>query len=103
MYLRIYILNLCQSLTNKSLPIYRDVIDKLTTPADYTCKYNCFLIGRMKATPEGWASVHIKNGVYNLAMETTQNYIAVCIPFLKGDTIAFGEKGFYDLATVKAG
>lgn len=94
-----------QSLTNiKFMPRYDSVIGTMTSPSqEYECAINCFLIGTIKATPNGWAAVRSKsNNNYFLALETNQKEIGVCIPFKKGDTIILSSAGAYNLGVARA-
>lgn len=88
----------------KFLPRYGDVIGTMTAPSqEYTCGCNCFLIGTIKGTSVGWASVRsVYSKNYFLALETTQNEIAICIPFRKGDKILLGSTGIYNLGVARA-
>ena len=76
----------------------------MTAPSqEYTCVVNSFLIGTMKAMPDGWATVRsMSNLNYYLAIETTQNETAICIPFKKGDKILLGSTGIYNLGVARA-
>ena len=88
----------------KFLPRYDAVIGTMTAPSqEYTCICNCFLIGTIKGVPDGWASVRSRdNESYYLALETTQNETAICIPFKKGDKIFLGSTGIYNLGVARA-
>lgn len=88
----------------KFLPRYDAVIGTMTSPSqEYTCGCNCFLIGTIKGAPDGWASVRsAHNTNYFLALETTQNETAICIPFKKGDKIFLGSTGIYNLGVARA-
>ena len=88
----------------KFLPRYDAVIGTMTSPSqEYTCDCNCFLIGTIKGTSTGWASVRSTyNKNYYLALETTQNETAICIPFKKGDKIFLGSTGIYNLGVARA-
>ena len=76
----------------------------MTSPSqEYTCVCNCFLIGTIKGVQDGWASVRSTHGKnYYLALETTQNETAICIPFQKGDKIFLGSTGIYNLGVARA-
>lgn len=94
-----------QSLTNiKFMPRYDSVIGTMTSPSqEYECAINCFLIGTIKAVPNGWAGVRSKSNTnYFLALETNQKEIGVCIPFKKGDTIVLSSTGAYNLGVARA-
>ena len=88
----------------KFLPRYDAVIGTMTSPSqEYTCVVNSFLIGTIKAVPDGWASVRSMDNLnYYLALETTQNETAICIPFKKGDVIKLGSAGIYNLGVARA-
>ena len=96
---------ICQSLGEyKFLPRYDAVIGTMTAPSQqYDCLCNCFLIGTIKGVSDGWASVRsMYNKNYYLALETTQNETAICIPFKKGDKIFLGSTGIYNLGVARA-
>lgn len=86
-----------------------DVNGKLIAPdyksavaiqSNYTCMINGYVIGTIQGTVNGWASIRSsKNANYFLALCTSsENPIAVCIPFASGDSVIFGSSGTYNLA-----
>ena len=72
--------------------------------SNYTCMTNGYVIGTIQGSVNGWASIRSsKNANYFLALGTSsENPIAVCIPFAAGDTVIFGTIGTYNLAFVPA-
>lgn len=90
-----------------------DVNGKLIAPdyqsavaiqSNYTCITNGYVIGTIQGTVNGWASIRSsKNANYFLALCTSsENPIAVCIPFASGDSVIFGSSGTYNLAFAPA-
>lgn len=90
-----------------------DVNGKLMTPdyksavaiqSNYTCMTNGYVIGTIQGAVNGWASIRSsKNANYFLALCTSsENPIAVCIPFASGDSVIFGSSGTYNLAFASA-
>lgn len=90
-----------------------DVTGKLIAPdyksavaiqSNYTCMTNGYVIGTIQGTVNGWASIRSsKNANYLLALCTSsENPIAVCIPFASGDSVIFGSSGTYNLAFASA-
>lgn len=86
-----------------------DVNGKLIVPdyksavaiqSNYTCMTNGYVIGTIQGAVNGWASIRSsKNANYFLALCTSsENPIAVCIPFASGDSVIFGSTGTYNLA-----
>ena len=70
----------------------------------YTCITNGYVIGTIQGAVNGWASIRSsKNANYFLALCTSsENPIAVCIPFASGDSVIFGSSGTYNLAFAPA-
>lgn len=90
-----------------------DVNGKLIAPdyksavaiqSNYTCMINGYVIGTIQGAVNGWASIRSsKNANYFLALCTSsENPIAVCIPFASGDSVIFGSSGTYNLAFAPA-
>lgn len=90
-----------------------DVTGKLIAPdyksavaiqSNYTCMTNGYVIGTIQGAVNGWASIQSsKNANYFLALCTSsENPIAVCIPFASGDSVIFGSSGTYNLAFAPA-
>ena len=90
-----------------------DVTGKLIAPdyqsavaiqSNYTCITNGYVIGTIQGAVNGWASIRSsKNANYFLALCTSsENPIAVCIPFASGDSVIFGSSGTYNLAFAPA-
>lgn len=90
-----------------------DVTGKLIAPdyksavaiqSNYTCMTNGYVIGTIHGAVNGWASIRSsKNANYFLALCTSsENPIAVCIPFASGDSVIFGSSGTYNLAFAPA-
>ena len=90
-----------------------DVNGKLIAPdyksavaiqSNYTCMTNGYVIGTIQGAVNGWASIRSsKNANYFLALCTSsENPIAVCIPFASGDSVIFGSSGTYNLAFAPA-
>lgn len=90
-----------------------DVTGKLIAPdyksavaiqSNYTCMTNGYVIGTIQGAVNGWASIRSsKNANYFLALCTSsENPIAVCIPFALGDSVIFGSSGTYNLAFAPA-
>lgn len=90
-----------------------DVTGKLIAPdyksavaiqSNYTCMINGYVIGTIQGAVNGWASIRSsKNANYFLALCTSsENPIAVCIPFASGDSVIFGSSGTYNLAFAPA-
>lgn len=90
-----------------------DVTGKLIAPdyksavaiqSNYTCMTNGYVIGKIQGAVNGWASIRSsKNANYFLALCTSsENPIAVCIPFASGDSVIFGSSGTYNLAFAPA-
>lgn len=90
-----------------------DVNGKLIAPdyksavaiqSNYTCMTNGYVIGTIQGEVNGWASIRSsKNANYFLALCTSsENPIAVCIPFASGDSVIFGSSGTYNLAFAPA-
>jgi hypothetical protein len=90
-----------------------DVNGKLIAPdyksavaiqSNYTCMTNGYVIGTIQGAVNGWASIRSsKNANYLLALCTSsENPIAVCIPFASGDSVIFGSSGTYNLAFAPA-
>lgn len=90
-----------------------DVNGKLIAPdyksavaiqSNYTCMTNGYVIGTIHGAVNGWASIQSsKNANYFLALCTSsENPIAVCIPFASGDSVIFGSSGTYNLAFAPA-
>lgn len=90
-----------------------DVNSKLIAPdyksavaiqSNYTCMTNGYVIGTIQGAVNGWASIRSsKNANYFLALCTSsENPIAVCIPFASGDSVIFGSSGTYNLAFAPA-
>lgn len=90
-----------------------DVNGKLIAPdyksavaiqSNYTCMTNGYVIGTIQGAVNGWASIRSsKNANYFLALCTSsENPIAVCIPFASGDSVIFGSSGTYNLAFASA-
>ena len=88
---------------------FADVNGKLIAPdyksavaiqSNYTCMTNGYVIGTIQGAVNGWASIRSsKNANYFLALCTSsENPIAVCIPFASGDSVIFGSSGTYNLA-----
>lgn len=72
--------------------------------SNYTCMINGYVIGTIQGEVNGWASIRSsKNANYFLALCTSsENPIAVCIPFASGDSVIFGSSGTYNLAFAPA-
>ena len=72
--------------------------------SNYTCMINGYVIGTIQGAVNGWASIRSsKNTNYFLALCTSsENPIAVCIPFASGDSVIFGSSGTYNLAFAPA-
>ena len=72
--------------------------------SNYTCMINGYVIGTIQGAVNGWASIRSsKNANYFLALCTSsENPIAVCIPFASGDSVIFGSSGTYNLAFASA-
>ena len=72
--------------------------------SNYTCMTNGYVIGTIQGAVNGWASIRSsKNANYLLALCTSsENPIAVCIPFASGDSVIFGSSGTYNLAFAPA-
>ena len=72
--------------------------------SNYTCMTNGYVIGTIQGAVNGWASIRSsKNANYFLALCTSsENPIAVCIPFASGDSVIFGSSGTYNLAFAPA-
>lgn len=72
--------------------------------SNYTCMTNGYVIGTIQGAVNGWASIRsAKNANYFLALCTSsENPIAVCIPFASGDSVIFGSSGTYNLAFAPA-
>ena len=72
--------------------------------SNYTCMTNGYVIGTIQGEVNGWASIRSsKNANYFLALCTSsENPIAVCIPFASGDSVIFGSSGTYNLAFAPA-
>ncbi len=72
--------------------------------SNYTCMTNGYVIGTIRGAVNGWASIRSsKNANYFLALCTSsENPIAVCIPFASGDSVIFGSSGTYNLAFAPA-
>lgn len=72
--------------------------------SNYTCMINGYVIGTIQGAVNGWASIRSsKNANYFLALCTSsENPIAVCIPFASGDSVIFGSIGTYNLAFAPA-
>jgi len=72
--------------------------------SNYTCMINGYVIGTIQGAVNGWASIRSsKNANYFLALCTSsENPIAVCIPFASGDSVIFGSSGTYNLAFAPA-
>ena len=72
--------------------------------SNYTCTTNGYVIGTIQGAVNGWASIRSsKNANYFLALCTSsENPIAVCIPFASGDSVIFGSSGTYNLAFAPA-
>ena len=72
--------------------------------SNYTCMTNGYVIGTIQGAVNGWASIQSsKNANYFLALCTSsENPIAVCIPFASGDSVIFGSSGTYNLAFAPA-
>lgn len=72
--------------------------------SNYTCMTNGYVIGTIQGAVNGWASIRSsKNANYFLALCTSsENPIAVCIPFASGDSVIFGSSGTYNLAFASA-
>lgn len=92
---------------------FADVNGKLIAPdyksavaiqSNYTCMTNGYVIGTIQGAVNGWASIRSsKNANYFLALCTSsENPIAVCIPFALGDSVIFGSSGTYNLAFAPA-
>lgn len=92
---------------------FADVNGKLIAPdyksavaiqSNYTCMTNGYVIGTIQGAVNGWASIRSsKNANYFLALCTSsENPIAVCIPFASGDSVIFGSSGTYNLAFASA-
>lgn len=92
---------------------FADVNSKLIAPdyksavaiqSNYTCMINGYVIGTIQGAVNGWASIRSsKNANYFLALCTSsENPIAVCIPFASGDSVIFGSSGTYNLAFAPA-
>lgn len=90
-----------------------DVNGKLIAPdyksaaaiqSNYTCMTNGYVIGTIQGAVNGWAFIRsAKNANYFLALCTSsENPIAVCIPFASGDSVIFGSSGTYNLAFAPA-
>lgn len=90
-----------------------DVNGKLIAPdyqsavaiqSNYTCITNGYVIGTIQGAVNGWAFIRSsKNANYFLALCTSsENPIAVCIPFASGDSVIFGSIGTYNLAFAPA-
>lgn len=90
-----------------------DVTGKLIAPdyksavaiqSNYTCMTNGYVIGTIQGAVNGWAFIRSsKNANYFLALCTSsENPIAVCIPFASGDSVIFGSSGTYNLAFASA-
>ena len=85
--------------SNLIVPDYKSAV---TIQNNYICASNGYVIGTIQGEASGWASIRSSNQMsYFLALCTSSdNPIAVCIPFAAGDTVIFGEKGIYNLAFV---
>lgn len=72
--------------------------------SNYTCITNGYVIGTIQGAVNGWAAIRSsKNINYFLALCTSsENPIAVCIPFASGDSVIFGPSGTYNLAFAPA-
>lgn len=72
--------------------------------SNYTCMTNGYVIGTIQGAVNGWAAIRSsKNANYFLALCTSsENPIAVCIPFASGDSVIFGSSGTYNLAFAPA-
>ena len=72
--------------------------------SNYTCMINGYVIGTIQGAVNGWASIRSsKNANYFLALCTSsENPIAVCIPFASGDSVIFGSSGTYNIAFAPA-
>lgn len=72
--------------------------------SNYTCMTNGYVIGTIQGAVNGCASIRSsKNANYFLALCTSsENPIAVCIPFASGDSVIFGSSGTYNLAFAPA-
>ena len=72
--------------------------------SNYTCMTTGYVIGTIQGAVNGWASIRSsKNANYFLALCTSsENPIAVCIPFASGDSVIFGSSGTYNLAFAPA-
>lgn len=72
--------------------------------SNYTCMTNGYVIGTIQGEVNGWASIRSsKNANYFLALCTSsENPIAVCIPFASGDSVIIGSSGTYNLAFAPA-
>lgn len=92
---------------------FADVNSKLIAPdyqsavaiqSNYTCITNGYVIGTIQGAVNGWAAIRSsKNANYFLALCTSsENPIAVCIPFASGDSVIFGSSGTYNLAFAPA-
>ena len=92
---------------------YTELNSKLIAPdyksavaiqSNYTCMTNGYVIGTIQGAVNGWASIRSsKNANYFLALCTSsENPIAVCIPFASGDSVIFGSSGTYNLAFAPA-
>ena len=84
---------------NLIVPDYKSAV---TIQNNYICTSNGYVIGTIQGEASGWASIRSSNQMsYFLALGTSSdNPIAVCIPFAAGDAVIFGEKGIYNLAFV---
>lgn len=82
-------------------PDYKSAVD---IQSNYTCMTNGYVIGTIQGAVNGWASIRSsKNANYFLALCTSsENPIAVCIPFASGDSVIFGSSGTYNLAFAPA-
>ena len=67
--------------------------------SNYTCMPNGYVIVTLQGAVNGWACIRSsKNANYFLALCTSsENPIAVCIPFASGDSVIFGSSGTYNL------
>lgn len=89
-------------LTGKLIaPDYKSAV---AIQSNYTCMINGYVIGTIQGAVNGWASIRSsKNANYFLALCTSsENPIAVCIPFASGDSVIFGSSGTYNLAFAPA-
>lgn len=83
------------------VPDYKSAV---AIQSNYTCMTNGYVIGTIQGAVNGWASIRSsKNANYFLALCTSsENPIAVCIPFASGDSVIFGSSGTYNLAFAPA-